>query len=50
MKWDFHPEALEEYESAASYYAERDPELQLRFIDRLRIPSSEYWKPRPDGV
>jgi hypothetical protein len=32
MKWDFHPEALDEYESAASYYAERDPELQLRFI------------------
>lgn len=35
MKWDFHPEALEEYESAASYYSERDPELQLRFIESI---------------
>jgi len=32
MNWDFHPEALEEYESAAIYYAEQDPDLQLRFI------------------
>ena len=35
MNWDFHPEALEEYELAASYYAERDPELQLRFIESI---------------
>ena len=35
MNWDFHPEALEEYESAASYYAEKDPDLQLRFIESV---------------
>jgi toxin ParE1/3/4 len=35
MRWDFHPEALEEYESAAAYYAERDPELRLRFIESI---------------
>jgi len=35
MNWSFHPEALEEYESAASYYAERDSELQLRFIESI---------------
>jgi len=35
MRWDFHPEALDEYESAASYYAERDPELQRRFIESI---------------
>jgi plasmid stabilization system protein ParE len=35
MSWNFHPEALEEYEAAASYYAERDPELQLRFIESI---------------
>jgi plasmid stabilization system protein ParE len=35
MKWDFHSEALDEYESAASYYAERDSELQLRFIESI---------------
>lgn len=35
MNWDFHPEALEEYESAALYYAEQDAELQLRFIESI---------------
>jgi toxin ParE1/3/4 len=35
MNWDFHPEALEEYEQAAPYYSERDPELQLRFIESI---------------
>ena len=35
MNWDFHPEALEEYESAASYYAEKDPDLHLRFIESV---------------
>ena len=28
----FHPEALAEYEEAARYYAERQPDLDLRFI------------------
>ena len=35
MNWDFHPEALEEYESAANYYARIDPDLQLRFIESV---------------
>ena len=35
INWDFHPEALEEYESAALYYAEQDTELQLRFIESI---------------
>ena len=35
MNWDFHPEALEEYESAATYYAEQDPDLRIRFIDSV---------------
>jgi len=35
MNWDFHPEALEEYESAALYYAEQDVDLQLRFIESI---------------
>jgi len=35
MNWDFHPEALEEYESAAIYYARIDPDLQLRFIESV---------------
>lgn len=35
MKWDFHPEALEEYREAALYYAERDPALALKFLDTV---------------
>lgn len=35
MKWDFHPEALEEYHEAALYYAERDPALALRFVEAV---------------
>jgi toxin ParE1/3/4 len=33
MKLIIHPEALEEYESAADWYATRDDGLDLRFID-----------------
>ena len=32
MRHEFHPEAYAEYEEAARYYAERDPELADRFI------------------
>ncbi len=35
MKWDFHPEALEEYREATLYYAARDPALALRFIESV---------------
>jgi toxin ParE1/3/4 len=35
MNWDFHPEALAEYEAAAAYYAEHDPDLRLRFIETI---------------
>ena len=33
MKYRFHPEAVAEYEEAASYYATRQPGLDLRFIE-----------------
>jgi plasmid stabilization system protein ParE len=32
MRYAFHPEALEEYDEAARYYAEQQPGLDLRFI------------------
>ena len=35
MRYEFHPEALEEYEEAALWYSERDLELALRFIDAI---------------
>ena len=32
MRYEFHPEALEEYDEAAHYYAAQQPGLDLRFI------------------
>jgi len=32
MRYEFHPEALAEYEEAALYYAERDPVVGQRFV------------------
>jgi hypothetical protein len=35
MRSEFHPEALQEYREAASYYAERAPILALRFVEAV---------------
>ena len=35
MRYEFHPEALEEYDEAALWYAEREPALALRFIEAV---------------
>ena len=35
MRFEFQPEALEEYEAAVRHYAERQPGLELRFIDSV---------------
>jgi toxin ParE1/3/4 len=32
MRYEFHPEALAEYDAAAHYYAEQQSGLDLRFI------------------
>ena len=36
MRYEFHPEALEEFEEAALYYSRRQPGLDLRFIESVR--------------
>lgn len=36
MRYEFHPEALEEFEEAALYYSRRQPGLDLRFIASVR--------------
>ncbi len=33
MRYEFHPEALDEYEKAARFYASRQKGLELRFIE-----------------
>ena len=35
MRYEFHPEALDEYQEATLYYAERDPALALRFVEAV---------------
>jgi len=32
MRYEFHPEALEEYNKAGHRYADKEPGLDLRFI------------------
>ncbi len=32
MRYEFHPEALEEYRQAALWYTERESELGLKFV------------------
>jgi plasmid stabilization system protein ParE len=36
MRYEFHPEALEEFEEAARYYSRRQPGLELRFMASIR--------------
>jgi len=35
MRFEFHPEALSEYEDAAQYYASCQPGLELRFMSAV---------------
>ncbi|MGE3908295.1 MAG: type II toxin-antitoxin system RelE/ParE family toxin [Chloroflexota bacterium] len=35
MRWEFHPEALHEYQQSVRYYAERDPQLARRFVEAV---------------
>jgi hypothetical protein len=35
MRYEFHPDALEELRQAAEYYATRETGLELRFIDSI---------------
>jgi len=35
MRYEFHPEALDEYEAAARWYGEREPGLGKRFVEAV---------------
>ena len=35
MRYEFHPEARQEYDEAALRYAEREPALALRFVEAV---------------
>lgn len=56
MRWEFHPEALEEYQEATVYYAERDPALALRFVEAVEdairriVEAPSAWRVLDDDV
>ena len=56
MTYRFHPEALEEYQQATLYYAQRDPALALRFIEAVEdaihriLEAPQLWRVLDDDV
>ena len=50
MKYEFHPEALSEYQEAACFYAARQPGLEIRFIAAIEetiarvLENPERWR------
>ena len=56
MTYRFHPEALEEYQGATRYYAERDPALALRFVETVEnaihriLEAPQRWRVLEDDV
>jgi len=56
VRWEFHPDALQEYREAARYYAEHDPKLGLRFADAVEeaihriIEAPLAWRVLEDDV
>ena len=56
MIYRFHPEALDEYQQATLYYAERDPTLALRFVEAIEdtirrvVESPQRWRVLDEDV
>ena len=56
MRFEFHPEALEEYDDAGHYYAGQQPDLDLRFIAcieeaiTLILEDPYRWRPFDEDV
>jgi plasmid stabilization system protein ParE len=56
MRYEFHPEALEEYDEAGHYYARQQPGLDLRFIVcieeaiELILEDPHRWRPFEEDV
>ena len=56
MRHEFHPEALEEYREAASWYENREPGLALRFVSEVEdaigriLDGPERWRIMEDDV
>ena len=56
MKYEFHPEALEEYREAASWYETREPGLASRFVSEVEdaigriLEAPDRWRIIEDDV
>jgi Plasmid stabilisation system protein. len=56
MRFEFHPEALSEYEDAARYYANCQPGLELRFMTAVEhviqqiVEAPERWPIIEDDI
>ena len=50
MKFRFHPEALEDYQQAMNYYAQRGKPLAIRFVEAVEdairrvIEAPQRWR------
>jgi len=50
MRYEFQPDALEEYREAASWYENREPGLALRFVSEVEdaigriLDGPESWR------
>ena len=50
MRYEFHPEALEEYREAAHWYGNRETQLAMRFADEVEdairrvVDAPESWR------
>lgn len=50
MRYEFHPAALEEYRQAALWYAEREPQVALKFVSAVEeaigriVESPNRWR------
>ena len=56
MRFEFHPEALHEYNEASHFYARQQPNLDLRFIVRVEeaikliVEDPSRWRPVDEDV
>ena len=56
MRYEFHPEALQEYREAARWYGNREPDLALRFVGEVEyaiqrvLNAPERWRVTEEDV
>ena len=49
MRYEFHPEALQEYREATAWYADREPRVALEFIEAVEDAITRIFDHRHAG-